>query len=137
MTFALVTLADHVASKARGPLSDYWRHQPLQMHYFPGTASSQAFFEHIEVARRQKSKAVMRSYALAIALGYRGSLSLLDAEKLLRELVLMVEPEVMQHRSLMGTGMGTGSGRRFRFQDAHLAGYPSVPCSLAAPCILF
>ncbi len=121
MTFAWVSLADHLASKTRGPLCEYWRHQPLQAHYFPGTVRSQAFFEHIERARRQKQLAVLRSYALAIALGYRGSLSLLDAEKLLRELVLMVEPQTLQHRSLMGTAMG----RHWRLQDAHLSWVPA------------
>ena len=121
MTFALVTLADHVASTTRGALNIYWQHQPLQAHYFPGTARPQAFFENIERARRAKSMAVLRSYALAIALGYRGALSLLDAEKLLSELVIMVEPQAPRYRSFWGLAQK----HRWRLQDRHLVWVPA------------
>lgn len=121
MTFAVVSLADHMASKIRGPLADHWRLQPLQAHYFPGTVRSQAFFDYIDKARRRNATSVLRAFALALALGYRGTLSPLESEKLLQDLVTLVQPRVGSQRSLLGGGRQ----RKWRVRDARLLWLPA------------
>lgn len=93
-TFALVSLADAMVARDKGPMGQYWRNHTLEPHYFADSHTQASFVERLEEARHHQRTDLLRVYATCLALGYRGSMRSDDAEQLLATLQMELQPTV-------------------------------------------
>lgn len=93
-TFAIVSLADAIATRDKGALGQYWRNHPLEPHYFADSHTQATFVERMEEARHTRREDLLRVYVTCMAMGYRGSMRTDDAEALLATLQREVQPAV-------------------------------------------
>jgi type IV/VI secretion system ImpK/VasF family protein len=90
--YALVSLADAVATRGKGSMAAGWATRPLHVHYFGSEFSQDDFFARLDDARQHNRLEVLHVYATCLALGYRGAVHAVEADRALGELRALLQP---------------------------------------------
>ncbi len=86
--YAIVALADEVATGKGEAIRNHWLRQPLQMHYFNENVAGENFFVRLDKLRGDARKAgVLRAYYLALCFGFKGRYAMGDGELDLKRLI--------------------------------------------------
>ena len=92
MTFAVACLLDTVATRGKGPISNFWRNHLLLEQYFGDAQTLDGFFERLELLQQSNRRDLLRIYALCMALGVRGHYRTVEVDRMLQAMRPYIEP---------------------------------------------
>lgn len=99
IAYAVVALADEIATSKSEALREHWAAQSLQMHYFHENVAGDAFFTRLQTIRRDpRRREILRVYCLALLFGFEGRYRVRGGELELMTLVEETQRDLVRGR---------------------------------------
>jgi len=96
--YAVVALADEIATSKPEPLGSYWIGRSLQLQYFNENQAGEGFFRKLsELQGDARRFDVLRTYYLCLLFGFQGKYSVRGGEIELIRIVDALRPEIERH----------------------------------------